>query len=348
MKITCPHCGVTGFAHDSMPGKKVRCPQCEKVFIIMEQKIVCPHCLVIGTAHGSPAGTKLRCPQCEKVFLLTRELIAAGTTLAQIPAPMAETEAMAAPIIAQEVPSGLAMQAEPAMEAVEESVPVITDEFKVEPEPVVAPVAILVEEESVVEVAEEPAIEEEPEGVPEVVIEPEVLSEVEPIVEVAKESAIEEEPEGVPEVMVEPEVLSEAEPVVEEALEHEPEKETKAEAEPIIIPEPVSVVPSVQAVAHEALPKSEPKKKDSVSDLTTKELPSQVCAGCGGSFHPKYLQEVDAKPMCGVCQLRLATAEEKTQTTQASGQKVRGALTAIALLGALALALFILKKMGIL
>jgi hypothetical protein len=52
--------------------------------------------------------------------------------------------------------------------------------------------------------------------------------------------------------------------------------------------------------------------------------------------------------MCGVCQLRIATAEEKAQTEAVGKQKLRGALTAIALLGAIALALIILKKMGIL
>lgn len=32
MKIICPHCGVKGSTGDELQGKKVRCPQCSKVF----------------------------------------------------------------------------------------------------------------------------------------------------------------------------------------------------------------------------------------------------------------------------------------------------------------------------
>src|SRR5665647_315206 len=73
MKMTCPHCGVIGSAYGPMPGEKVRCPQCDKVFRVMEQKIACPHCGVAGSAGDSLFGTKLRCPRCEKVFLLTQD-----------------------------------------------------------------------------------------------------------------------------------------------------------------------------------------------------------------------------------------------------------------------------------
>lgn len=76
MKMTCPHCGVAGSAPGSQAGEKVRCPQCEKVFLVTERKIACPHCAVVGVVGDSAEGAKLRCPQCEKVFLLTRELLA--------------------------------------------------------------------------------------------------------------------------------------------------------------------------------------------------------------------------------------------------------------------------------
>ena len=76
MKMTCPHCGVIGSAHDSLPGAKVRCPQCDKVFKVTEEEVTCPHCAVTGSAFGSVVGTKFRCPQCDKVFLLPEEELA--------------------------------------------------------------------------------------------------------------------------------------------------------------------------------------------------------------------------------------------------------------------------------
>lgn len=37
MKIICPHCGVKGSAGEGLQGKKVRCPECSKVFRVTEQ-----------------------------------------------------------------------------------------------------------------------------------------------------------------------------------------------------------------------------------------------------------------------------------------------------------------------
>ncbi|MBU1420800.1 MAG: zinc-ribbon domain-containing protein [Proteobacteria bacterium] len=37
MKIDCPHCGVHGSIDDSLAGKKLRCPKCSKVFLIAEE-----------------------------------------------------------------------------------------------------------------------------------------------------------------------------------------------------------------------------------------------------------------------------------------------------------------------
>ncbi len=36
MKIDCPHCGVHGSVNDSLAGRKLRCPKCSKVFLITE------------------------------------------------------------------------------------------------------------------------------------------------------------------------------------------------------------------------------------------------------------------------------------------------------------------------
>ncbi len=37
MKIDCPHCGVHGSVEDSLAGKKLKCPKCSKVFLIPEE-----------------------------------------------------------------------------------------------------------------------------------------------------------------------------------------------------------------------------------------------------------------------------------------------------------------------
>lgn len=46
MKIDCPHCGVHGFVDDSLTKRKLRCPQCSKVFLITED--------ILPEMDGSP------------------------------------------------------------------------------------------------------------------------------------------------------------------------------------------------------------------------------------------------------------------------------------------------------
>ena len=159
MKMTCPHCGVIGSAHDSMPGGKVRCPQCDKVFKITEQKISCPHCGIIGSPGDSSVDTKLRCPQCEKVFLLTQELLTGPSTKGIAPA-----------IDTYELKGSLAAEAG--------GIETLADEellFSLpEPEPVLAPIAeVLPEPEEEITIAPEPEVVSEIELVLEPEIEPE-------------------------------------------------------------------------------------------------------------------------------------------------------------------------------
>jgi hypothetical protein len=40
MKLICPHCGLKGTADDALLEKKVRCPQCQKVFRLHETSTV--------------------------------------------------------------------------------------------------------------------------------------------------------------------------------------------------------------------------------------------------------------------------------------------------------------------
>ncbi len=40
MKVICPHCELKGTADDALVEKKVRCPQCQKVFRMIEANIL--------------------------------------------------------------------------------------------------------------------------------------------------------------------------------------------------------------------------------------------------------------------------------------------------------------------
>lgn len=40
MKLICPHCGLKGTADEALQGKKVRCPQCQKIFRLSQTNIV--------------------------------------------------------------------------------------------------------------------------------------------------------------------------------------------------------------------------------------------------------------------------------------------------------------------
>lgn len=49
MKIDCPHCGVHGSVDDSLAGRKLRCPKCGKVFLITED--ILPEAEDAGILH---------------------------------------------------------------------------------------------------------------------------------------------------------------------------------------------------------------------------------------------------------------------------------------------------------
>ena len=281
MKITCPHCGVVGSSHGSMPGEKVRCPQCDKAFKIMLQKIACPHCGVIGSAADSMVGMKLRCPRCEKVFLLMQDrLIGPSVSAIEI----AGEESMSA------VESGGVVSSAGGEKTFLE--PITEMELEVAPEP---------EAEPEVEVVPEP--------------------EPEPEVEVAPE------PEPEPEIEVAP--APEAEPEIEVAPEPEPELKIVHEAEPV-------------------LPVEETKGEDQEGEgLESTAMPAHVCDGCGESFHPEFMQEIDSKFYCGVCQLRSAALDAKEKAPRFGGGQLRGTLAALLLLGLLVLLVLVLKKLGI-
>ncbi len=140
------------------------------------------------------------------------------------------------------------------------------------------------------------------------------------------------EPELIPEAeQPELEQVMEAVPAVEPVIELPSATEVSPEPEPVITTaEIVAVAQMVEAPAADAAITSE--------DLVVPAAVStEVCAGCGDSFQPEFLQEVDAKLYCGVCQLRSAALETTQPTTKAGGRKRRGLLITIITLGLLAL-----------
>jgi len=307
MKITCPHCGIVGSAHDSMPGEKVRCPQCDKVFKVTEQKIACPHCEVIGSAGDSSVDTKLRCPQCKKVFLLTQELLTGPS--ARDVMPVDDTDDLKSALTAEA--GGIEFLAK---EELLFPVP--------EPEPVLASVA-----EVVPEPEKEVAIAPEPE--PELVIVaapgPELELGIEP----------ESEPELVlvatPELEPEPRIMVELLPETESA--------------PEIVPEPE--LDRIPPLADDNMPKDIKEKEAKAEDLESAAMPTRICAVCGESYHPEFLQEIEGKLYCAICELRTAAAETQEKSPKIGDGKLRGTIGALLLLGLLTLVVLALRMLGI-
>jgi hypothetical protein len=89
------------------------------------------------------------------------------------------------------------------------------------------------------------------------------------------------------------------------------------------------------------------EKEATAGESESTATPTRVCAGCGDSFHPEFLQEVDGQPYCGVCQLRTAAAVSKEKSPNIGDGKLKGTLAALLLLGLLALAVLALKMLGI-
>jgi len=168
--------------------------------------------------------------------------------------------------------------------------------------------------------------------------EPEPVHEPEPVPEMEAEESI----EPVMEVEPEEEKLPEAPPEMVAEVIAEPEPEVVSVFEPELAPEPESV-PSV--VKEEGAVEMK-EELPGVEEPELEVIPFQTCAGCGESFHPQLLQEVEGKLYCGVCQLRMAATVE--QPPKVAGGRLRGVFAALILLGLLALIALLLMKFGIL
>lgn len=301
MKTTCPHCGIVGSAHDSMHGEKVRCPQCNKVFKVTEQKIACPHCGVIGSAGDSSIDMKFRCPQCKKVFLLTQELLTGPSARNVMPADETDEQKRA---LAEEA-SGIEFLAE---EELLFPVP--------EPEPVLASVAEVVPE---------------PEREVATALKPEPAAEI----ELVTEPEIEPEPELV--------VVAAPEPEWEPGIEPESEPELELVATAELEPELGMTSPYANA----NMPKDIKEKEAKAEELESTAISTRVCSVCGESYHPEFLQEIEGKLYCEVCELRNAIEDTQERSPKIGDGKLRGTIGALLLLGLLTLVVLALKMLGI-
>ena len=98
-------------------------------------------------------------------------------------------------------------------------------------------------------------------------------------------------------------------------------------------------------VEAEIVSEAEPGVKGEAVESTG--MPTDVCAGCGDSFHPEFLQEVDSKLYCGVCQLRSAAMDTGKQAAKSGNRKLWGMPAVLILLGLLALVALALIMFGL-
>lgn len=243
-------------------------------------KIDCPHCGVHGSVDDSIAGKKLRCPKCSKVFLLTEEVL-----------PEVDDTGM----MRQEI---LHDDGQQAPDSVAQGIMATGTDESVEPEDEI-PGETVEESEEVVDI----------EGVDDIPSE-------------SEEELLGSKEEDLPdEEILDEEVL--------DLMDDEGEEEEPAELEKCsgcgesLNPEFLETVGSERLCAlclpeteEEEIPEdsltedAEPveEEADSVETLTDEEevaeedSATEVCSVCGEKFHPDFLQEIDSKLYCGICQ----------------------------------------------
>ncbi|MBU0946976.1 MAG: zinc-ribbon domain-containing protein [Proteobacteria bacterium] len=267
-------------------------------------KIDCPHCGVHGSIDDSLAGKKLRCPKCSKVFLIAEEFLPEPDTAELLRQEVLSDDEGQFPVAREEVSS--------ALQETEESAEGGDKEER-------AGVAEAVAEDEVTsQVCSDCGQTFAPEFLEEIdsrlycaLCKPEVEAE-------------EREPQDQGEAFVAAEEESE-----EYLAEENPEFETCSGCGELLHPELLQTVSSKRYCAlclpeegarEEADAEAEATAVDIAADegamvaktatvaslLTEKVVAEEsfleVCSGCGERFHPDFLQEIDSRLYCGVCQ----------------------------------------------
>ncbi|MEN8200199.1 MAG: zinc-ribbon domain-containing protein [Thermodesulfobacteriota bacterium] len=229
-------------------------------------KIDCPHCGVHGSVDDSLAGKKLRCPKCSKVFLVSDDM---------------RPESDAAVPVTEEVAQALSeesIEPEPAEEGVDE------------------------EEPAELEPAEEVVDKEEPAE-----LETEEAFAFESDAETGGEDsgAAEFADEGhVPlEDLLGPEGESK-----DEFLEKLDKEEACSKCGEMFRSEFLATVGSSRyctlCLSEEGTDEEDDEDGEEFSedDFVDDGVPEEKCSVCGESFHPDFLQTVEDKLYCGMCQ----------------------------------------------
>jgi hypothetical protein len=221
-------------------------------------------------------------------------------------------------------------------------------------------IELLAEEELLFPVPEpEPVLASMAEVVPEPETEVAIVPEPEPAAEIKLVSEPEIEPE--PELVI----VAAPEPELELGIEPEPEPELVLVATPELEPEPEimggllpeaesapKIVPGLELdrtplLADENMPQDIKEKEAKAEELASTAMPTRVCAGCGDSYHPEFLQEIEGKLYCAICALRTAAADIREKSPKIGNGKLRGTIGALLLFGLLALVVLALRMLGI-
>ncbi len=295
MKIDCPHCGVHGSVDDSLAGKKLRCPKCSKVFLIAEELL----------------------PEPDDAGLMRQEILYNDESQA----PVTEEESSEL----QESDDRDEVEREEEDTAAEESA---------------------ADEELTYQVCSDCGEPLAPEFLEEIDsrlycahCKPESEEEVETLAEVEEVEVAEAEgEEGFTEESIELETCSGCgESLHPGFLESVGSKRYCA----LCLPEDAEseeddaepVVTEVDIVQDEELAEGETDPADTLlsedDGFSDKESLRDVCSVCGESFHPDFLQEVDSRLYCGVCQPEVmeVVSDSKEELTDTASELMAAADT---------------------
>lgn len=258
-------------------------------------KIDCPHCGVHGSIDDSFAGKKLRCPKCSKVFLPDEDILPEVDDTGMM---RQEISPDNEPVSSESAAQGLmATEAEELVEPEDETFERETEESEE------------ITEEELPEIQEEDSLVNE------------AVEEDDDVFDLMDGEGEEESSEF--------ETCSGCgESLSPDFLETVGSKRYCALCLPDVeeeAPPEDSVVEDVDVAQDEDLLEVETDSVQALmedDDVDDEEDSQKTCSVCGEKFHPDFLQEVDSKLYCGICQ------PEVDETTTVDGETV--ALGAVA------------------
>ena len=281
MKIDCPHCGVHGSIDDSFAGKKLRCPQCSKVFLVSDDALpaaaaseIVPHDTLTPSEPQLPSESFSQSPGEDTLNIETVSLQVCSVCNQSFSSEfLVEIDSRLFCTLCQPEESEEEMSADDLLEIMEEEEELEKDETAESGEDLLTNFA---EENDEEESFDEDAIEmvtcskcKEP-------FHPEFMETVDSKPYCALCLPDEDEKTA---AEAEESLLDDAE--TEESAESVDSEETEESG--------------IDTDAAQALLGEE-------DDFDSEEYPREACSVCGEKFHLDFLQEVDSKFYCGICQ----------------------------------------------